>query len=339
MPNIAALSIALLAALLSLSCATTRSAPSQRTAVWWTAAPLLSGLQGNRNDTSAGDSHGGLVLLDSSSLRPVLWTRGGSGYVEMKVSDTSWAGIHLERVAVVTSWQGSRYHPESIRAISGDSLVMRSTVLRILDVASSAGSQLFLDLQGATPDDLPGLVDFTRAVREAARRIGRSPVGIIVPATDTIAYPTEILARVADVIVVRLQGEHREGTSPGPLASPEFITRTLGSRATGLGASRLVAELPLYGLRWNRDGSVTPTTFAEAHALVHREAGTFRRDPASQFLTASGRDGWTLWIPDARTIDAMMEAAQRRGVNRFALSGVEGADPALRARSWRPVRR
>jgi hypothetical protein len=62
---------------------------------------------------------------------------------------------------------------------------------------------------------------------------------------------------------------------------------------------------------------------------VLHEAGVFNRDPASQYLTASGRDGWTIWIPDARTVARMIDAARARGVNIIALTGIAGADPAI----------
>jgi hypothetical protein len=80
---------------------------------------------------------------------------------------------------------------------------------------------------------------------------------------------------------------------------------------------------------WNRDGSARVITFSDANAIVLRESGAFRRDPASNFLTATGRDGWTIWLPDARTIQAMIDAALQRGVSVVALAGTRGADPAI----------
>ena len=88
-------------------------------------------------------------------------------------------------------------------------------------------------------------------------------------------------------------------------------------------------ELPLYGYMWNRNGGARIITYREANSLVLREAMSFRRDAASQFLTASGRDGWTIWIPDAQTVRTMIDVAQSRGVNVIALTGLAEADPLL----------
>lgn len=337
MRQVGTIVLSIILVLLTLSCGRIPSTAPPRTIVWYVAAPALAGAQAVIRDTSAVDSQGGLVILDTASLRPVLWHAERPGNIEVRRPSPGDARESIvketgpERIAMFTTWQGSRYHPESIRAITDDSVVLRTTAHRIAEVTLHAGTGIFLDMQGATPDDLPRMLEVTRAVRAAVRERGTSRFGMVVPAADTVAYPTAVIARVADLIVVRLQGEHRSGTAPGPLASPEFIARQLGARATVVGASRLVAELPLFGLRWDRDGSANAITFADARALVMTEAGTFRRDPSSQFLTASGRDGWTVWIPDARTVETMISAAARRGVNRIALSGLPGSDPSLRA--------
>jgi hypothetical protein len=180
-----------------------------------------------------------------------------------------------------------------------------------------------------SPSDIPQFVELVRALASAARARSLTPFGIIIPAGDTLTYPASTLARVADVIVIRLGIEHRPGTPPGPLTTPDFIRRQLGARVIGLGTTRLAAEFPLYGYIWSRDGSARIITYREANDLILREAGAFRRDPASQFLTAEGRDGWTIWLPDSRTIRSLIEAAQTRGVNSIALTGWNGADPAL----------
>jgi hypothetical protein len=282
-------------------------------------------------------SLGALVVIDSASLRPVVARRGGSGVASVRVNDSTFSEADLVLPAIVTTYQGGRYHAETIRALTNDSAVMTTTAAAI--VRSSPGSRIVLDFQGATSDDVPGLVEMVRAVGLAGRRVGRDPLAVIVPAGDTIAYPTSIIARVADIIVIRLHGEHRPGTAPGPLATPEFIARSIGLRAREIGASRLGVELPLFGYRWNRDGTASLITYSDAQALVHGEAGTFTRDPPSQFLTATGRDGWTIWLPDAQTVRSMISAVQRRGIRYVALAGVEGADPAALATVDTTIRR
>jgi len=154
----------------------------------------------------------------------------------------------------------------------------------------------------------------------------------MLPPGDTVAYPTRPIVAIAPSIVVRLYGEHRPGTSPGTLASPEWIHRQLGLRALDAGVNRLMAELPLFGYQWLADGSARPLSFVEASRIVSAEANTFRRDQLSGFLTASGRDGWTIWIPDAQSVEKMIGVVMRAGVSRVILTGMDGSDPDLLAR-------
>ena len=253
---------------------------------------------------------GRLVVLDSASLRPAITRSGASG-----------------TTATITTYQGGRYHPETIRALAIDSAVMAAAATSIVDAGSH--TRLIVDFQNATPGDIRAMVDAVRAIRDADTRVGTRFLAMVLPAGDTAAYPTIPLSRVANVLLIRAHGEHRPGTAPGPLATPGFITRAIGARARVIGASRLGAELPLFGYVWNRNGTAEMITYIDAQARVRAESGVFTRDPESRFLTARGRDGWTIWVPDAETVHAMASAARQRGITYITLSGPEGADPAI----------
>ncbi len=261
---------------------------------------------------------GGAIAIDSASFRPVTGPR-----LQPPPAGTS-------RVALLTTYQGLRYHPESIRALAADPIAAAGFAGLTARAAMEIGNGLFIDFQGATPDELRSTISLLRTIADSARATGAAPIGVVVPPGDTSAYPTGVLARTADVIVLRLWGEHRAGTSPGPLVSPDWMTRQIGLRASAVGVARLVAELPLFGYRWNRDGTVQRLSYAEAESLVRSEAGSFRRDPASGSLTASSsRNGWTIWIVDAESIDRLIAVARQAGMRRFALAGAAGADPAI----------
>ncbi len=211
---------------------------------------------------------------------------------------------------------------------------------KVASAAAQEGNGMFVDFQGSTPDELTANTSMLRAIGDSARARGVAPIGVIVPPGDTVGYPTAILARTFDLIVARLSGEHRNGTSPGPLVSPEWMTRQIGMRASTIGINRIAAELPLFGYKWDRSGVATIITFAEAQVLVRSEAGVFRRDQASGSITSSSlRNGWTIWIEDATTLERLVSVARRAGIRRFALLGPEGADPEIWTRLPAALRR
>ena len=238
---------------------------------------------------------------------------------------------NLLRAAVVTSFQGQRHHPETVRALAADSQALASTAGAVAAHARKAGANaMIIDLQGMTAADIRQLIDVTRAIADSARAYVLGPIGFVVPAADTAAYPGALIARTADFIVLRLMGEHRPGTAPGSFATPVWFGRQLGIRAAEVGASRVIAELPLSGYRWERDGTARRVTYSEAQALVVVEGLAFRRDPETRALTASSpRDGWEIWINDHETTQFLIAAARRTGVNRFVFAGIEGSDPQI----------
>ena len=304
--------IALAGAVLG-ACGKVPSVPIPDAAVWFIASPILG------DDTSIVDLKGGLVRLDTGTIRPVLVMRSRAQ--------------PLVTVATFTTYQGAHYHPEMMRAVISDSAVIQPFARAVVTASMGAGKGLLLDAQEMSASDFTKFLPFLRALASAARDRGRTPFGVIVPAGDTLAYPTTQIARAADVVVVRFGMEHRPGTPAGPPATQDFVRRELGIRSNGLGASRLAAEFPLYGYLWKADGTARTVTYGEAGKMLLQEAGAFHRDEASRYLTATLRDGSEIWVPDAETIRSLIAVAQSRGVNTIALSGITGADPSLLPRA------
>jgi hypothetical protein len=256
------------------------------------------------------------IVLDSITLRPSVLTRREGAAPE-------------NRLAVVTTFQGGRYHPEVVRAIAEAPDVVATAAGATASLLTAQAAEGFLlDVQEMTSEDRQILADFTRAFADSARAHSVTQIGIIVPAADSIGYPAAALARSADFLVVKLFPEHGAGTPPGPIVSASWLARRLGARAGEVGVTRIVAGIPADGIMWARD-STRRVSYNEAMRLAESAGSTFTRDPASRNLHASStRDGWNIWIVDHETIDALIAEARRFGVSRFALFGVEGADSA-----------
>jgi len=261
----------------------------------------------------------GLISIDTASLRPSIVSAGNGN-------------------PLVTNFQNGRYHGETIRAISEDSTVRANTARQIV-LQSGAGGPLILDFQGVAPDQLRSFTELLRDISALAHARSRNPVALVVPAHDTLSFPSGIMSRVVDVVIVRAYGEHRPGTLPGAPTTDEFIMRALGERTVVLGPGRVIAALPLFGYRWDKNGNARVITYAQASGDLNSEASAFRRDPATQYLIAHGRDGWSAWVPDGRTIEYLISIARRSGVSAIALAGVKGAAPDIADRAAQAIRR
>jgi hypothetical protein len=259
------------------------------------------------------------IVLDSGSFRPAL--------LFQPLIATTPEG----RLSIVTSFQGSRYHPDVVRAIgeSGDAVPSTARSIAALVAAGSAG--LILDFQEMTPEDLTLLANVSRAIADSARAKAVKQIAMIIPAADSSAYPARPLARIADLLIVRLFPEHGVGTAAGPIVSPPSFARGLGARASEVGVTRIIAGLPADGVLWSsRDSTARRVSYTEALQLAERASTSFLRDPASGNLHAtSARDGWEIWLADHELIERLIEDGRRIGVTRFALFGLDGADPLL----------
>lgn len=263
------------------------------------------------------------IAFDSTSFRP-------TSFRPTILSGALHTRTHV-RLAVVTSFQGTRYHPDVIRAMAESRDVVSAAAGSVASLLNSSGvNGLLLDFQEMTSEDLPALVDFSRAIADSARAHSSNQIAMIIPAVDSAGYPGRILTRVADALVVRLFPEHGVGTPAGPIVSPPWFARGLGLRLGEAGVNRIVAGIPADGVLWDRRRGARRVTYAESLRLAGEAGVVMVRDPASGNMHASSaRDGWELWVVDHELIMRLIADARRIGVTRVALFGLEGADPML----------
>jgi spore germination protein YaaH len=231
---------------------------------------------------------------------------------------------------VITSFQGSRYHADVIRGLTENSDALAAAAGSLASLLSSSAAQaVMLDFQEMAAEDLEILMDVTRAIADSSRARSAAPVIMMIPAADSAGYPARILGRVADLLLVKLFPEHGVTTPAGPIVSPSWFTRRLGQRASEAGVNRVIAGIPADGVIWDKRGA-RRVSYLDAVRLAREANAPIIRDPASGNLHAvSSRDGWDIWLVDGELIEKLIDEGRRIGVTRFALFGLEGADPRL----------
>lgn len=296
-------------------------APTEIWAIWGpSAAAEVSGARVVDGIAAAVDTW---ITLDSVSFRPTL-VSGARSYPEAATA---------RRLSVVTSFQGNRYHPDVVRGLTESRDAVETTAGRIASLLSGSTAEgAILDFQEMTAADIQILMDVTRAIADSARRRSRPTIAVMIPAADSTGYPARILGRVADVMLVKLFPEHGVTTPAGPIVSPPWFTRRLGARAGEVGVTRIVAGIPADGMIWERGGGARAISYLEAVRIAREASSALVRDPASGNLHAiSTRDGWEIWVADHVLIETLIAEGRKNGATRFALFGLEGADPEL----WR----
>jgi len=236
------------------------------------------------------------------------------------------------RFALVTSYGGTRFHPEMIRRLAADPGALAFTASRTASLLSSGGYEgVVLDLEDQSRDDVPRTIRVVRAIVDSVHRRGVRVVALAIPAADTAAYPTASLAAVADLLVVMLYDEHWSTSAPGPIATPLWVRRTLGARIAAAGASQIVAALPLYGYLWRPNQPGQPISFEDARHAAAQANVELVHDPSSGSMHAVKPNDWELWVTDAELLRTLIGEVTTLGATRVAYWRLGLEDPGI----WR----
>ncbi|GAC1687971.1 MAG: hypothetical protein NVS9B3_06540 [Gemmatimonadaceae bacterium] len=315
--------------LLLVSCASIRGAQPPRT-TWGFTAPWrpqsYASATVHASDLDAVVS--GWIQLDSASGRPLT----------ALFPDTLRRAAHgAGYMALVTSYLGDRFHPETIRLLARDPGGLGRVAGSIAEIASRAAYRgLIVDFEGQTRDDIGDLVAVTRAIADSARRRGVASIAMAIPAADTGGYPAKRLIAVVDLLVVMLYDQHWSTSAPGPIASPAWAGQALALRVAEVGPDRLVAGLPLYGYQWvTGAASATVIGYRDAIKLAADAGTSLARDERSHTLHAAKPGEWELWVADAGLLADLERETESLGVRRQALWALGWEDAAV----WPLVRR
>lgn len=235
----------------------------------------------------------------------------------------------VRRFALVTSWHGQRFHPETVRRLDADTAIARtaSALSGLLQRGGYRG--VVLDLEGGSPQDVPLVARVIRALGDSARAHGVATIAIAVPAADTTAYPARAFIPAADLIVAMLYDEHWATSAPGPVASPDWVRRALAIRVAEVGAEHVVAALPVYGYQWRGSQPALPLSFDETRRAASQAGVDLVRDPASLSLHGVEPGEWEIWTSDATQLAALRDEVTGTGVSAIALWRLGLEDPAV----------
>jgi len=324
-------SLLLLATLSTSASVTQRTLFAQRAEVWAFTGPwdAQSDASVRTNGRKLDAIVTGWIALDSVTTQPLL----PSPYPDTirprtGTTTSSAAPSSMRRMAIVTSWHGERFHPETIRRLARAPASLARAAGAIAAHAEQMQYRgLVLDFESLDRADLPALIRVVRAMTDSAHGRGISPVTIAVPAADTAAYPTRSLLGATDLVLVMLYDQHWAESEPGPISDPAWVRTTLSQRVAEAGAGRLVAGLPTYGYRW-RTGHVTEhISFNEARRIATRAKLPLTRDVRTQTLRANRRGAWDMWVTDAGLLRVLLAEVAKTGVPRVALWRLGQEDP------------
>lgn len=238
------------------------------------------------------------------------------------------SGMRL--MAIVTNAVAGRFHAGGVRALGADPAALARAAGEVARRLTSGGYRgAVIDLEGFAAADRDVVVAAVRAIADSARRHGVSPVAVAVPAVDTTVFHGRDLVPSADYLLVMLYDQHWTTSAPGPLAAPDWVRGATKLRVAEVGATHVVAALPLYGYRWPTAGPAAALTYADAQRDAAAAGVQLQRDTASSTLRATSAGAWDMWVSDAGLVDALIREVRAQGVNTIALWRLGQEDPAV----------
>lgn len=274
----------------------------------------------------------GWIGLDSTTARPLL----PSPYPDTIRSSARAA----QRMAIVTSWHGDRFHPNTIRSLARHPRLLSSTASAIANHAKRMKyTGLVLDFEALEPSDFTALRTVVRTIADSARANGVRTIALAIPALDTLGYPTRPLLELVDVVIPMLYDQHWSTSEPGPISAPNWVRQALAMRLRGVDPSRVVAGLPVYGYRWlNGQRAAEDISFADARRVSDEAGVALSRDSGSSTLRAKKPGEWELWVSDADLLRRLVADAESLGVRQFALWRLGQEDEEVWGTVVRPSR-
>jgi spore germination protein YaaH len=269
----------------------------------------------------------GWIGLDSSTAQPILPSLFPD---TMRLSKGT-----PRRMAIVTSWHGTRFHPRTVRTLAGDQArLARAAGAIAAHAASMRYAGLVLDLEALERTDLASLLRVVKAMTDSAHARGVSPIVVAIPAADTVAYPARQLVRVADFVMPMLYDQHWSTSGPGPISEPDWVRSTLATRIAEAGAGKVVAALPTYGYRWRAGRTpAEDVTYPDAKRIATQAGVRLTRDARTNTLRAAKPGEWEMWVTDAELLGTLSRQARAAGVSRIALWRIGQEDPEI----WRTL--
>ncbi|MBN7772158.1 glycosyl hydrolase family 18 protein [Clostridium aminobutyricum] len=179
-----------------------------------------------------------------------------------------------------------------------------------------------IDYEDVVDADAANLVHFTKTLRAFTDRQGLTlSIDTSIPASWTIEYDRDALAKYVDYIAIMSYDEHYSGSkTPGSVASLPWAEKAIKNTiAEGVPANKILMGMPLYTRVWcmNSDGSLASNksatmTWVNNMLSTSGRTPTYLSDVGQNYIEyADGNTTAKIWIEDSTSISNRLKLVQR----------------------------
>ena len=233
----------------------------------------------------------------------------------------------LKTLAVITNIQGTNFSRDVISGMLRSKSARQKAVASILNLLQETGySGGNIDFEGVPARDRLYLTAFFRELATALRPhnfLVTAALPAKTAATENSAwagaFDFSALAPYLDWAVIMTYDQHQTNSSPGPVASFEWVERTISYCLQHFSPDRLLMGVPAYGYAWS-DRSGRAVNYAGIENLIRRHQVTPKWHDRYQtpfFTYTEGGTKYEVWYENRHST-----AAKMRLVNKYNLRGV-----------------
>lgn len=248
---------------------------------------------------------------------------GQSGAELLKTAQTG----GVKTLAVVTNIQGTNFNRETISTMLRSRSARQKAVNGILNLLKERGySGVNIDFEGVPARDRLYLTAFFRELATALRPhnfLVTAALPAKTEATENSAWAGAFdfagLAPYLDWAVIMTYDQHQANSSPGPVASLEWVENTIGYCLRHFSPDRLLMGVAAYGYTWN-DRSGRAINYAGVESLIQRHRITPQWHDRYQtpfFTYTESGTKHEVWYENRHSTAAKMQL-----VNKYNLRGV-----------------
>ena len=247
------------------------------------------------------------------------------------------AAARLELTPTVSNYGDAGFSRALVKPILATDPARRDAAKRLAALCEERGfAGVNLDFEDLDPQLWQQFAAFVEAASRELHPRG-FVLSVDVPA-ESKGLPVERLAAATDFLVVMAYDEHASTDNPGPIATPDFVARSVAGYVRRAPADKIVVALGAYGYDWPLDADgdtarpASELAYAEALALARENEVPVEWDEESKSSFFEYDDDAThekhlVRFQDGPALAAQLEAIQGLHVRGVALWRLGAEDP------------
>ncbi|MBP1933618.1 S-layer homology domain-containing protein [Ammoniphilus resinae] len=196
-----------------------------------------------------------------------------------------------------------------------------------------------LDIENLTAAERNLQTDFVKQLTQKLHPHGKTVTIAVAPAQSNTtrgwigSYDYESIGKLVDHVYIMAYDQSYPGGPVGPVASVNWVEKSLKYMVTKIDSKKLVLGLPLYGRYWTEQIKGDGLFYSNTMKLLEKSNGKAVYDAKTGSMTASfkgsNNQNYTVWFDNAKTLMEKIRLVDQYDLRGWGAWHLGQEDPAL----------